>query len=168
MNAELTIEDQILLAIRRITHAVELHSRQLVEVAGLTGPQLVVLREAVRLRAAPIGAIARAVHLSQSTVTGILDRLQRRGLVERTRDQEDRRAINISVTPRGHELLDRAPSLLQDRFVRKLAKLQQWEQTLMLSTLQRIAMMMEAEDIEAFPMLLGGDAELKEELPGES
>lgn len=146
-------EDEIVAAIRRIMHAVELHSRRLVEQIGLTGPQLAVLRKASDMGRTPIGGLARAVHLSQPTVTGILDRLEKRGLLQRTRDAVDRRAVNISVTDSGRELLARAPSLLQDEFRRELEKLQDWEQTLMLSILQRIAAMMEAEGLDAAPHL---------------
>jgi DNA-binding MarR family transcriptional regulator len=161
VSVSLSIEDQIVAAIRRIMHAVELHSRRLVEVVGLTGPQLVVLSAAARLKSAPVKTISKAVHLSQPTVTGILDRLEKRGLVERARDTGDRRAVNISVTSDGRELLDQAPSLLQDQFRRELGKLEQWEQTLILSTLQRIAMMMEAEDIEASPIFMTNSSEVE-------
>ncbi len=137
-------------------HAVELHSRRLVEQVGLTGPQLAVLRKAGQLERTPIGGLARAVHLSQPTVTGILDRLEKRGLLRRTRDEQDRRAVNISITEQGREVLKRAPSLLQDQFRKELDKLQDWEQTSMLSVLQRIAAMMEAEELAASPHLTTG------------
>lgn len=156
MSVPLDREDQIVAAIRRIMHAVELHSRRLVEQVGLTGPQLAVLRKTAQLGRTPIGSLAKAVHLSQPTVTGILDRLEKRGLLQRTRDEQDRRAVNISITAAGQEVLDRAPSLLQDRFRRELDKLQDWEQTLMLSILQRIAAMMEAEQLDAAPHLITG------------
>ncbi len=156
MTVPLSIENQIVAAIRRIMQAVDLHSRRLTEAIGLTGPQLAVLREAARSGPISISALARAVYLSQPTVTGILDRLAKRGLVERVRNVHDRRAVNISVTEQGRALLDRAPSLLQDRFHRELAKLEPWEQTMTLSILQRIAGMMDAEAIDASPLLVAG------------
>lgn len=156
MAIRLDMEDQIVAAIRRIMHAVELHSRRLVEHVGLTGPQLVVLSKAAELERTPIGELARAVHLSQPTVTGILDRLEKRGLLVRTRDEHDRRAVNISITAAGQALVEGAPSLLQNRFREELNRLQDWEQTLMLSILQRIAAMMEAEELEASPHLVAG------------
>lgn len=156
MGNELAIEEQIVASIRRIMRAVDLHSRHLVDEHGLTGPQLATLRGAARLGSASIGALARAVHLSQPTITGIIDRLERHALVERTRGSADRRMVNVVVTDTGHHLLERAPSLLQDRFRRELARLQEWEQTMMLSMLQRIAEMMEAETLDASPVLVTG------------
>jgi len=164
MSTNLTIEDQIIAATRRIMRAVDLHSRRLVERCGLTGPQLAVLQEAERLSGTTAGALARAAHLSRATITGILDRLEKNGLVVRTRSGEDRRTVNVVVTDRGKTVLKAAPSLLQDRFRRELLKLEEWERTSILSTLQRIAAMMEAEGIEAAPVLVTGSV-ISEEDP---
>jgi hypothetical protein len=62
--------------------------------------------------------------------------------------------VNVSITASGQELLAHAPSLLQDEFCKELHKLQDWERTLMLSILQRIAAMMEAEEWDAAPHLV--------------
>jgi DNA-binding MarR family transcriptional regulator len=156
MQSSLTPEDQIVAAIRRIMRAVELHSRWLYEEFGLTGPQLATLQEAARLGPAPAGALARALHLSAPTVTGILDRLEKRGLVERTRAAHDRRSVIVHVTPGGRETLQSMPSLLQDRFRTGLGRLADWEQAMILATLQRIASMMDVEDLAASPVLVAG------------
>ncbi len=161
-----TTEDQILASLRRIARSIELHSRRLTEEIGLTGPQLAVLREATRSGPLRIGELARALHLSQPTVTGILDRLEKRGLVERTRPQNDRRTVNVNATLAGQELLDRAPSLLQDRFRRELRKLEDWEQTQMLALLQRIAGMMEGETPDASVALMTTDDDAAAETEG--
>lgn len=149
----LGVEDQIVAATRRIIRAVDLHSRRLVESCGLTGPQLAVLREVGRREEVSPTALARAVHLSGATVTGIVTRLQRRGLVQRGRDTMDRRVVLVTLTPAGHEVLRGVPSQLQDRFRRELTVLEDWEQTLMLGTLQRIAAMMDADELDAAPHL---------------
>lgn len=153
---KLSIENQIVAAVRRIIRAVDLQSRRLVEDFGLTGPQLVTLEATAQLGPASAGALARAVHLSRPTLTGILDRLERRGLICRNRDERDRRSWSVTVTPAGQKILDETPSLLQDRFRSELANLEEWEQTLTLATLQRIAFMMEAEDLDAAPVLVTG------------
>jgi DNA-binding MarR family transcriptional regulator len=153
----LSIEDQIVAAIRRIMRAVDLHSRHLAEQHGLTGPQLAILKAASRLgEGSSTGALARAVHLSGPTVTGILDRLARRGLVERARSGQDRRSVTITITRSGKEVLAAAPSLLQDRFRAELARVEDWEQTMILAMLQRIAAMMDAESLDASPVLVPG------------
>ncbi len=173
MGVSLPVEDQIVAALRRIIRAVDLHSRRLVEQSGLTGPQWLTLREAARLGRPPAGVLARVINLSQPTVSGILDRLERRGLIERVRDAADRRSVAVSVTEAGQRLLAEAPSLLQDRFRLELSRLQEWEQTTILATLQRMAHMMAAEDLDAAPLLvtgpvMAGAADLKGQMPSVS
>ena len=153
MDPNLTPDDRVIAALRRIVRAIDLHSRHLVERFSVTGPQLIALQELARLGQVPVGVLARNVHVSHPTMTGILDRLEKRGLVQRTRDTEDRRRMTAAPTAAGLKLLDSAPSPLQDRFRSEFAKLEEWEQTHMLATLQRIAAMMDAEELEAAPVL---------------
>lgn len=159
------LETRILAAIRRIVRAIDLHSRRLVRQHRITSPQLVALREIARLGPISVSALARAVNLSQPTVTGILARLERQGLVLRERGGDDRRTVVSTVTPAGRDVLEAMPPLLQDTFLRQLALLEEWEQTQILATLQRIAGMMDAERIAADPVLatepLPSDEELQ-------
>lgn len=174
MTQPLGAEDEIVAAIRRIIRAVELHSRRLAEGHGVTGPQLAVLQEAHRMGGAPITALARLIHLSQPTVTGIVHRLERADLVHRCRDDTDRRTVIVRVTEAGARMLERAPSPLQERFRRELGKLEVWERTMTLASLQRIAAMMDAETLDASPVLTAGpidpapQGEYGEPLPGEA
>ncbi len=160
MNHPLSSEQEIVVSLRKIMRAVDLHSRRLVEAFGMTGPQLLTLREAQRLGPTSASAIARAVHLSQGTVTGILTRLEGRGLITRKRSATDRRSVVVSITPDGNRLLDTAPSLLQDRFRQELERLEEWERLLILSTLQRVASLMGAEDLDAAPHLISDTVNL--------
>jgi DNA-binding MarR family transcriptional regulator len=156
MANSLAIEDEIVAALRRIIRAVDLHSRHLVHEVGLTWPQLATLRAAERLGDCSIGALARAVHLGQPTVTGIIQRLERAGYVKRSPHERDGRSVNITITPTGRDLLKGAPSLLQDRFHAQLARLKDWERFQTLASLQRIAEMMDVEALDASPILVAG------------
>lgn len=158
MSSALPLEEQVIAALRRITRAIDLHSRLLLQKNGLTIPQLAALQAIQRLQPITVSALAKDIHLGPATVTGILGRLESRGLISRTRGNHDRRSVVVELTESGAKLIAEAPSLLQDRFHRELEKLQEWEQTLILSTLQRIASMMDAEDIEAAPVLVPGAA----------
>lgn len=153
MSPPTEIEDQIVAAIRRIIRAIDVQSRRLLENHNLTGPQIATLREAQKKGDVTIGVLARAVHLSQPTVSGILNRLERRGLVTRERSAGDRRSVVIRVTEAGGAILDQAPSLLQERFRAELERLEEWERHGMLAALMRIAAMMDAEGLDAAPIL---------------
>lgn len=156
MTNSLSIEDEIVAALRRIIRGVDLHSRHLVQEVGLTWPQLAALRAAERLGPCSITSLARAVHLGQATLTGIVQRLERASYLERTPDAIDRRSVSVTVTAAGQELLKNAPSLLQDRFHRELARLKDWERFQTLASLQRIAEMMDVEALDASPLLVAG------------
>jgi DNA-binding MarR family transcriptional regulator len=147
------IEDDILRSLRRITRAIDLHSRKLANTFGLTGPQLVCLRAlATRERATP-SALAKEVSLSQGTVTGILDRLVARQLVTRERNPVDRRQVAVALTSAGRLLVKEAPSPLQEQFVQNLSELDSSEQERIRGTLDRVVKMMGGDEIEAAPVL---------------
>jgi DNA-binding MarR family transcriptional regulator len=140
-------------ALRRIMRAIDLRSRTLLQDYGLTAPQLTALHAISRLEPVTASVLAQNIHLGQPTVTGIVTRLERRGLIERNRGVRDRRSVNISLTEEGERVLRHAPSLLQDQFLQRLGGLKEWERTQILATLQRIAEMMDAGAIEAAPVL---------------
>jgi len=96
------------------------------------------------------------VSLSQATVTTILDRLEHRKLVYRVRSTQDKRKVHAHLTSEGAEILSRAPNPLQEDFTRKFQSLAEWEQTMILASLQRVANMMDADNIDAAPMLTVG------------
>ena len=152
MHSPQDLSDQMLRALRRVIRAVDLHSRQLAQDWGLTGPQALVLKEATT-RALTAGELARRVSLSQATITDILKRLELRGLIRRTRSSADRRRVLVEPTAEGRSLAETAPPLLQERFVRRFGALREWEQMLLLSSLQHIAELMDATDLDVAPVL---------------
>lgn len=148
--------EQVLVALRRVIRATDLHSKRLSKHAGLTGPQLLIMRTIRDLGEVTIGTIAENVSLSQATVTTILDRLELRKLVYRVRSTKDKRKVHAHLTEAGADLLARAPNPLQEDFIEKFQNLAEWEQTMILASLQRVANMMNADDIDASPLLTVG------------
>ena len=149
--------DEVLVALRRIIRAIDLRSKKLLQTSGLTGPQLLVLQAIGQGGELASGDLARQVSLSQATITSILDRLERRHLVQRTRDTRDKRKVLARLTEEGQQALKNAPTLLQEDFINRFQRLESWEQTLLLSSLQRIAQMMDAQDLDASPLLTTGN-----------
>ena len=144
MDAEASRSDEVLATLRRIIRALELHSKQLNKHVGLTGPQLVVLREIGAMPDFSVGDIARNVSLSQATVTSIIDRLEQKQLALRLRSRTDRRRVTLQVTAPGRAILDAHPRFFQEQFVTDFERLADWEKTLILSSLQRVASMLSA------------------------
>lgn len=144
-----SVSDSVMIALRKIIRAIEMNSKKLFKRVGLTGPQLVILQEIARSGKITVGDIAQAVSLSQATVTGILERMENRGLLARERSNQDKRCIMVSITATGKEILRNAPPLMQEAFVEKFSCLQEWEQTMILSALQRLVAIMDAKSIQA-------------------
>lgn len=145
--------ESVMIAIRKIIQAIDLNSKKLFKQVGLTGPQLVILQSISSCEEMTAGEIAREVSLSQSTVTGILDRLQKRQLISRRRSDGDKRRIMVRITDEGKRILEEAPPLMQETFVERFSNLQEWEQSMILSALQRMVSLMDAKAIEAAPFL---------------
>ena len=149
--------DEILVALRRITRAIDLQLKRLVKATGLTAPQLVVMDTLYKRGDLSPSAIARLVSLSQATITSILDRLTHAGLVERVKSDTDKRVVTARLTETGKAASENAPELLQAGFLRSFRKLQPWEQNMLIASLQRIAELMDAEDLDASPFLDTGE-----------
>ncbi len=151
------LEDQVLVALRRIIRATDLYSRALGKETGLTIPQLVVIRAIRDMKTPTVSAIARAVSLSQATVTTILNRLEKKELLYRERSQQDRRAVIVQLTAAGRALLKHAPEPLQYSFTNRFKQLPSWEQHGIVASLERVASMMDAQELDAAPMLAMGE-----------
>lgn len=145
--------DEVLIALRKIIRATDLYSRRLSKEAGLTAPQLLIMQAIAEAGELTMGDIANEVSLSQATVTTILDRLEKRELLRRERGSTDKRRVYARLTDSGKQLLSRAPTPLQEEFMEQFEQLREWEQSLILSSLQRVASMMNAEDLDASPVL---------------
>jgi len=147
------LKESILRSLRRITRAIDLHSRHLAHTFGLTGPQLVCLRTVGARGKMTPSELAKEVSLSQATITGIIDRLAARQLVARERSTNDRRLVTVVISQAGRALIDQAPSPLQERFAERLSALSLTEQENIKDTLAQIVRMMDGEDIMAAPVL---------------
>ena len=144
----------VLTALRRVIRAADIHSKRLTKTVGLTSPQLM-LMQAIRNNKedSTIGALANQISLSQATVNNIVGRLESRGLIIRTRSKADKRFVWLHLTEEGEKVLDQAPIPLQEQFVERFRKLESWEQNMILSSVQRLAAMMDADQIDASPFL---------------
>ncbi|MFW2372682.1 MAG: MarR family winged helix-turn-helix transcriptional regulator [Gammaproteobacteria bacterium] len=158
------IHDKVLVALRQIIRAIDLHSKKLERESGLTGPQLLVMQTISHAESVTAGQIARDVNLSQATVTSILDRLEKKAYLRRERSQEDKRKVYICLTEAGRQVLEQAPTLMQESFILRFNSLQEWEQNLTLSSLQRVAEMMQAGDLDAAPLLDSSDEQVVKEV----
>lgn len=153
------IHEEVLVAIRQIIRAIDLHSKKLNKDFGLTSPQLLLMRAIKAEPSMTIRQLSGSTNMSQATATSILDRLEKRALVKRERDTKDKRKVHARLTRQGEKILAQAPQMLQDDFVKQFRALDKWEQTLILSSLQRLSRMMNAPEVSPDALLLTIDSE---------
>ncbi len=153
-NQTNNLEKRVLCSLRRIIRSVDIYSRQLNSKVGLTSPQLICLQSVVQADNSTLTMLTKAVSLSGSTVTGIVDRLETKGLLVRERATSDRRKIYLRPTDAGVEIVKASPSLLQDKFATSLGNLETNEQVKIAESLEHIVELMEAKDIDASPNLI--------------
>lgn len=163
-----TRSNQALVALRRILRVTELNSRELARKSDLTASQLLVLRYLSEQGAALPSAIAKSIDLKQATITVLVNKLEEAGLVTRRRDTEDRRRVWVELTDAGHAARKKSPDLLQNRFEQEFDGLEEWEQAMIVATLERVAALLDAEEIDAAPVLDVGDLDriAEEQAPG--
>ena len=147
------VGEEVLRSLRRILRAVDQHGRRLARLQGLTNPQLLCLREIRRNGPMNPGVLARSVSLSPATVTGILDRLEDRGLATRRRRNRDKRQVLVQLTEAGEGLLVGTPQPLQERFLERFESLPKERRHDVADVLEEVVAMLEAEDIDAAPLL---------------
>lgn len=149
--------DESLIALRRILRATELYERDLAQAAGLTPAQLRVLQIVAERGSVTPKALANQMGVSQATVTALVDKLVARAFVQRIPSEEDRRQTNLVASEIGRATLENVPDALQQRYVRAFDRLEDWEQAQLVSSLERVAAMLNAESLDASPVLTTGE-----------
>lgn len=104
---------EILDNLRRVFQVVHGYSRRAERVAGLTGPQLWAMKVLAESAPIRVSDLARRMYIHPSTVVGILDRLEQRDQVTRTRSSEDHRVVMVALTDKGKETVTKVPRIAQ-------------------------------------------------------
>jgi DNA-binding MarR family transcriptional regulator len=106
-----------------ISHELESISKRMRSTVGVTGPQRLVLRLVAHYERPSPGILAEALRVHPSSLTGVLRRLERAGLIRRARDPEDGRRAIVSLTPKGLRLNDRQEGTAESAVRRALRAL---------------------------------------------
>ncbi len=127
-----------------VDHALQSRSKRMSSQLGVTGPQRLVVRIVGKRPGISAKEIAEILHLDKSTLTGILQRLEKRGLLSRQSDPADGRRATLVLTSKGRELdKTRAPTV-ESAVRRALGQVQPRQLTAMRQVLERIAAELES------------------------
>ena len=145
--------DDALIALRQIQRKTEQASKKLAAQARLTPSQLLVMQILKERGETAVGEIAQLTQLKHATITTLVDKLEERKMISRRRCEQDRRRVWLTLLPGGEAAMTAAPDLLQETFQKRFEGLPDWHQAMLVSALERVAALLDAEDLEAAPIL---------------
>ncbi|NQT83603.1 MarR family transcriptional regulator [bacterium] len=144
---------RVLKALRQVIRATDLYSRRLLTLHNITSPQLICLLAISEEEPVTVSKLAKKNFISPSTLIGILDRLDYKGLIGRSRDTRDRRIVNVILTESGKDLIRNAPSPLQDKLTQALNRLPETEKAAIAESIELVVKMMDVDNVGAAPIL---------------
>ena len=134
--------------IRRLMQAGEKYTKELNKKFSVSAPQVACLLALLDNGAMSPSQIAKKIMVESSTVTGVIDRLEQKGLVVRTRISPDRRVITVELTEAGRRLAENAPPPIQQKIVKGLKKVEEVDRAQIIQTLSRLTDMIDADDVD--------------------
>jgi DNA-binding MarR family transcriptional regulator len=139
---------QIIFSIRRLIQASELYSKELNKKYRISAAQLNCILTLYEYGPLPPSKIAQHMMVKSSTVTGVVDRLEEKGLAERMRDSPDRRMITIQLTGAGKQLAENAPPPIQQKIIDGLKQTENAKKEQIVHALNMLTDMLDVRDLE--------------------
>ena len=139
---------EIMQSLRRIFKAIQDYFHEISKKYGITGPQLWALKTVAANGSLSLGELSKKMYLHPSTISGVVDRLEKKGFVVRDRGQEDRRVVKVQLTSNGKKLIKRTPNPVQGKMIYGLRKLKEGKLTAIHEAVQALVEIMEAQDLK--------------------
>ena len=151
----------ILIKIRKIVRSINLESKKIQKEYGISIPQILCLNYLHQCEnfQSTHNLIKEYLNLNSSTVTGIVNRLEKKGLIARLPKFGDKRVTNIALTSAGDRLLEQLPPLLHERLSNKLEKHSSEQIAEIDNALNLLIQLFEIEELDASPMITGEQLE---------
>jgi len=145
----------ILIKIRKIVRSINIESKKIQREHGLSIPQLLCLEYLHRSEGfqSTQKNIRDYLNLNSSTVTGIINRLEKKGCIARLPKKDDKRTTYIVLTSKGSELLKNTPSLLHERLSQQLETVSGQRQKEINDALDLIIKYLDIDSIDASPLI---------------
>lgn len=146
---------EILITIRKIVRSINLESKKIQKEYGVSIPQVLCLNflhSSINFQSTQ-GKIRKFLNLNSSTTSGIINRLETKGLIARLPKQGDKRVVNIALTSKGSDLLNKIPPLLHEQLSEKLSKLSNIERQQIQDSLLTLVSILDIDKLEASPLI---------------
>ena len=138
--------------LRRLFQAINEYSKSAEQITGLTGPQLWALKILANTAPLRVSDLARRMFLRPATIVGIIDRLEVKGLVTRTRSKGDRRAVDLYLSEKGKEVVSKSPEVAQIMLLKGLGDLPDDQFNHVANGMQLMVRILAAEKITPQPL----------------
>lgn len=154
----------ILIDIRKIVRSINLESKRIQKDLGISIPQLLCLSflQGKDNYQATNKQLSEYLNLNSSTVTGIINRLEKKGLIARLPKKGDKRITYVALTSAGYKVLEKRPRLLHDKLTANLTDLAPGRISEIRASLSTLIDVLGIRDIDASPLLIGEDPDPKE------
>ena len=139
-------------SIRRLVRAVSLDSAKMSRQFSLTAPQSGVLRSLASNGPISSAQLSRELYVTPSNITGIIDRLEKKGLVQRVRKEGDRRVALITLTQAGEQLSNHLPDPIEIKLISALSDLESKKVADLRESLKLMLRLVDAQEIEDDPL----------------
>lgn len=139
---------EIMQSLRRTFKAIQDYSHEVSNKFGITGPQLWALKTISQNGKLSLGELTKKMYLHPSTITGVVDRLEKKGYVSRDRCQGDRRVTNVKLTPQGKKLVKIAPNPVQGKMIYGLRRLKKEKLNSIYDSVNKLVEIMEAQHVK--------------------
>jgi DNA-binding MarR family transcriptional regulator len=139
---------EIVFLLRKLMQGAEQYSKELNRKYQVSAPQLSCLLSLDENGPLPPSQIAKQIMVNSSTVTGIIDRLEQKGLVQRSRVSSDRRVITVNLTVEGKKLARNAPPPIQKKIIDGLQKLPLEQSRKIIEALKTLTEMLDVHDMD--------------------
>lgn len=148
---------KLMTGIRKIVRAINLESKRVQKELSISIPQLLTLKHLQDCNdyKSTMTEIKGFLSLNASTVTGIVARLEQKGLIARLPDPKDKRSTPIILTSKGNDLLVRSNESLHERISKSLERIEDDEFSNIISSLETLITLFDIQDVDASPIITG-------------
>lgn len=151
-NQKDLLTKQIVSAIRRMTRAVYLDSKKMVKQIGLSNPQCLVLKAIDENGPSSLASMSRHLNVSPANMTGLVDRLEKKGLVRRTSKLGDRRVTIVELTDEGKPLSQSVPDPIEEKLISGLHDITPFDLQHIVDAFQTVVDLLDAKDVADAPL----------------
>ncbi len=150
---------EILIKIRKIVRSINLESKKIQKEYGVSIPQILSLEYLNRSDnyQATQRELRNYLNLNSSTVTGIINRLEKKGYIARLPKRDDKRTTHIVMTSKGSELLKKTPRLLHEKLTKKLEDIPEDHTNDINEALNLIIHYLDIDEVDASPVITVDD-----------